>query len=141
VFVPGEAYRRAAWHELFGGQRQSGIVMPRLARAVFLFATPRGPESGDEDGWTSDGRFYLYTGEGQVGDMTLTGGDRAIAAHGEEGKALHLFQHVRPGWYRYVGEFEYGGHERRENVPDRWGRPRTAIVVRLRPKASGGVGS
>ena len=135
MFVPGEEYRRDAIHALFGGQRQRGIVTPARARAVFLFSSPKGTLAGYADGWTADRRFYLYTGEGQSGDMRLTSGNRAIAEHRQQGRPLLLFEYTRPGWYRYVGEFEYVSHEHRAGIPDREGRPRTAIVFRLRPRS------
>ncbi len=65
--------------------------------------------------------------------MTPTGGNGAIAEHRGSGKALHLFEFVREGWYRYVGEFEYVDHAMQPGVPDTRGRPRVAIVFRLRP--------
>lgn len=92
-----------------------------------------GTLAGYRDGWDEDGRSYLYTGEGQFGDMTFTRGNRAILEHRERGRELHLFEWVRPGIYRYVGRMECAGYELRPGVPDRAGRPRTAIVFRLRP--------
>lgn len=133
TFVPGHEYRREDIHRLLGGQRQNGIVTPRGRRVVLLFASPRGETDGYQDGWSEDGRFYWYTGEGQYGDMRLTRGNRAVLEHREQGRALHLFEQTRPGLYRSVGQMECDGYELRPGVPDRSGRPRTAIVFRLRP--------
>ncbi len=144
MFVQGQEYRRAAIHDLFGGQRQHGISTPKKARAVFLFTGPRGQEAGYADGWDATGSYYRYTGEGQRGNMRLTGGNRAIAEHRSSGKALHLFEFVREGWYRYVGEFEYVDHKIQAGVPDAGGHPRVAIVFRLRrvaPPTAQGKGS
>jgi 5-methylcytosine-specific restriction protein A len=133
MFVPAEEYYRPDIHRLFGGQVQYGISTPTRAAAVFLFSSPKGAAAGYQDGWLPGGREYLYSGEGRQGSMELTGGNRAVAEHQSVGKPLHLFERTRPGWYRYVGEMEYAGHEFREGVPGRDGRPRTAIVFRLRP--------
>jgi 5-methylcytosine-specific restriction protein A len=135
MFVPGREYRREDIHRLVGGQRQSGIVTPRGSRVVLLFSSPRGGDYGYGDGWSEDGRFYRYSGEGQHGDMTFTRGNRAILEHREKGRELHLFELVRPGVYRYVGQMEYAGYELCPGVPDRNNRPRTAIVFYLRPIA------
>jgi len=68
--------------------------------------------------------------------MTFTRGNRAILEHREKGRELHLFELVRSGVYRYVGQMEYVGYELYPGVPDRNNRPRTAIVFYLRPIAS-----
>lgn len=133
MFEPGREYRREDLHRVFGGQRQSGIVTPRGHRLVLLFSSPTGREYGYRDGWSEDGRFYWYTGEGQRGDMTFTRGNRALRDHRERGSELHLFERTRPGVYRYVGQMECDGYELRSGVPDRDGCPRTVIVFRMRP--------
>lgn len=126
-------YRRRDLHNLFGGQLQGGISTPSKHPMVFLFTGDTGELYGYQDGPNSDGTFH-YTGEGQLGDMTFTRGNKAIRDHAGEGKTLHLFQKTkRPGYVRYVGEMKYVDHEDVEGVPDRDGRPRKAIVFRLAP--------
>lgn len=44
-----------------------------LQAAIFLFTRGFGSQFGYDDGWTDEG-IYLYTGEGQVGDMRFVGG-------------------------------------------------------------------
>ena len=63
-------------HDRFGGQRQGGISTPAQSPIVLLFSSPRGADYGYQDGWTAEG-LYLYTGEGQRGDMTLARGNGA----------------------------------------------------------------
>ena len=100
---------------------------------VFLFTGDTGELYGYRDGPNADGTFH-YTGEGQLGDMTFSRGNKAIRDHAGEGKTLHLFQKTkRSGYVRYVGEMKYVGHEEVEGIPDRDGRPRKAIVFRLVP--------
>lgn len=133
--IPGQLYRRRDLHDRYGGQRQGGISIPRNWPVIFLFSSPRGREFGYEDGWTEDG-FYIYTGEGQEGDMTLTRGNAAIARHVEEGRDLHLFESglngIPHGWVRYVGQMVLVDYEYAEGR-DRTGRVRTIIRFRLMP--------
>jgi 5-methylcytosine-specific restriction protein A len=91
VFSPGQMYRRRDLHEKFGGQRQGGISTPAKAPFIFLITGDSGKQHGYADEWTNDG-IFLYTGEGQHGDMKLVGGNRAIHDHRENGKALQVFE-------------------------------------------------
>ncbi len=133
MFVRGREYRREEIHRQLGGQRSSGIVTPRAAPVVLLFSSPSGRAYGYCDGWSEDGRWYFYTGEGQRGDMRLVRGNRAIAEHRASGRELWVFEFTRPGFYRCLGRMEYEGHTFQPGVPDRAGRPRTVVVFRLRP--------
>jgi hypothetical protein len=63
-----------------------------------------GERLGYVDEWAADDTF-LYAGEGQTGDQTMTGGNKAILNHVADGKALRLFEGAR-GTVRYVGEFQ-----------------------------------
>ncbi|MDQ3322135.1 MAG: HNH endonuclease, partial [Acidobacteriota bacterium] len=98
--------RRKDLHEPFGGNQQSGIASCNKHPYVFLFSAPAGEEFGYKDGWISDEEF-VYTGEGQRGDMQFVRGNRAIQDHLANGKQLHLFEHYRMGEYKYLGEFQY----------------------------------
>ncbi|MCX7619035.1 hypothetical protein [Tepidiforma sp.] len=133
MFIPGEEYYRPDIHRLFGGQERPGISTPSKARAVLLFMSQGGEAFGYRDGWDAERGEYLYYAESRSGADRIIGGNRALVDHRREGKQLHLFEWTRPRWYRYIGEMEYAGHEFREGVPGRDGRPRTAIVFRLRP--------
>ena len=96
MFVRGREYRREEIHRQLGGQRSSGIVTPRAAPVVLLFSSPSGRAYGYRDGWSEDGRWYFYTGEGQRGDMRLVRGNRAIAEHRASGRQLWVFEFTRP---------------------------------------------
>ncbi|MCM8750044.1 hypothetical protein NET02_12885 [Thermomicrobiaceae bacterium CFH 74404] len=133
MFSPGTEYRRAEIHLKYGGQPQGGISTPHGQSFILLFSSPNGSLYGYRDGWSSDRSHYLFTGEGQTGNMEFVRGNKAIRDHQRTGKALHLFEWVRPGWYRYVGEMTLDGFEMQENVPDREGRLRRAIIFRLVP--------
>ena len=68
-----------------------------------MLFTGRGSKHGYDDGW-HDGVFRYY-GEGQVGDMAFSGGNKAIRDSAALGKDLHVFEQVERGFVRYVGDF------------------------------------
>ena len=132
MFEQGKTYHRQTdLHERFGGNRQSGISPCASYPYVFLFSSPRGEEFGYRDGWTSQNE-YAYTGEGQSGDMEMTRGNRAIMEHEASGRELHLFEKVQSGFYEYIGQFRYRGHQLKHG-PDGDGASRMQIVFTLEP--------
>ena len=130
-FSNGSLWTRGEIHDRLGGQRQGGIATPAGKPYVILFSGPRGGDYGYEDGW-DDAGFFLYTGEGQTGDMRFVRGNRAIRDHAKNGKKLLLFETTRSGKRRYMGSVAYVDHEFRE-IPDKDGSARRGIIFRLRP--------
>lgn len=133
-FTRGAIYdRQTEINGLFGGNGRSGIASSKSFPAIFLFTGESGEQYGYADGWDEKNEFYLYTGQGQLGDMTLTLGNKAIADHSEDGRALHLFQSLgKSNGYAYIGEFCCADRFNRIQ-PDKKGRDRNAIVFRLAP--------
>ena len=131
TFEIGKVYqRRRDIHDRFGGQQQGGISTPGSAPYLFLFTGESGEQYGYHDGWDAEG-IYLYTGEGQRGDMGFVRGNRAVRDHAENGKDLLLFQSLeRPKGYRYLGSFACANWEVRDG-PDVDGQPRKLIVFHL----------
>jgi 5-methylcytosine-specific restriction enzyme A len=127
----GRVYRRRELHEHFGGQRQGGISTPSKSNAVLLFTGPTGTNYGYRDAWSEDGHFH-YSGEGQVGDMEMVRGNRAIRDHEVSGKCLLLFEFVRKGYVRYLGEMRCVDH-RIVDGEDVDGNPRRSLVFELEP--------
>jgi 5-methylcytosine-specific restriction protein A len=116
-------------HAAYGGQRQGGISTPQQFPKVLLFTGESGEQYGYSDGFQDDGTFW-YTGEGQVGDMEMLRGNRAIRDHESDGKSLHLFKSTRTGWVSYIGEASYlGAHD--ATAPDRNGALRRALIFEL----------
>jgi len=109
MFIKGHVYRRRDLHSLYGGQQQGGISTPSKHPFIFLFTSERGEAYGYKDGWQEDGTF-LYTGEGQRGDMTFTRGNLAIRDHAANGKSLHLFEKAHMGHVRYVSQMVCEGY-------------------------------
>jgi 5-methylcytosine-specific restriction enzyme A len=105
----GKVYRRRDLHEHFGGQRQGGISTPSRSEVVLLFTGPTGTTYGYRDAWSEDGHFH-YTGEGQVGNMEMVRGNRAIRHDMEHGKSLLLFGRARKGHVRYLWEMRHVPH-------------------------------
>jgi 5-methylcytosine-specific restriction protein A len=132
-FQRGVSYRRRDdVHGKFGGQHQGGISTPRHQPFIFLFTGDEGEAYGYKDGWDPSGVF-LYTGEGQEGDMEFSGGNRAIRDHAVDGKDLLLFQTLGKGKpVRFLGDFSCANYEYRTGA-DRNGKQRQTIVFHLLP--------
>ena len=135
-FEIGKIYNRQRdIHSRFGGQAQGGISTPAGAQSIFLFTGASGEQYGYRDGWGKDGVF-LYTGEGQIGDMKFHAGNKAIRDHVPNGKDLLLFQSVAKGQgYRFLGHFVSTSWEIREG-PDLKGNLRD--VHRVSSCSAGG---
>ena len=98
-----------------------------------LFTGKSGSQFGYEDSWQVG--VFLYTGEGQSGDMQFRMGNKAIRDHATDGKALHLFEQERKGYVRYKGEFALSSFEYREGT-DKDQRLRRTIVFHMKPVSS-----
>lgn len=108
MFIVGEKYNRARdIHDQYGGTRQSGISPSKSYPLIFLFTGDSGESYGYEDGWQQDEGVFLYTGQGQVGDMEFKRGNKAIRDHIADGKQLFLFNAIGKGKpVEFLGEFE-----------------------------------
>jgi len=106
-FVEGETYsRRDDIHARFDGQRQGGISTPSDHPFVFIFTGSEGEKHGYRDGWHPEENVFLYTGEGQRGDMTFVRGNRAIRDHSADGRDILLFEALGKGKpVRFMGRF------------------------------------
>jgi len=135
MFEVGRVYnRRLEIHEPYGGQRYGGISTPRDRPFLFLFTGESGEQYGYEDGWDDNGVF-LYTGEGQKGDMEFVGGNRAIRDHALKSKDIHLFQALgRGGGYRYLGRFVCSTWEFRDSVDVNANRRRVIVFHLIQPE-------
>lgn len=135
MFVVGKEYqRKTELHDLYGGQRQGGISTPKDQPFIFIITSSSGEKHGYSDHFAPDGTFW-YTGEGQVGDMTMDSGNKAIFEHAAQGKAIHLFEQSRKGHVCYVGEAEYVDYHI-ETRPDTNGDMRKAFIFHLNINSS-----
>ena len=120
----GNEYKRSQLHDAFGGNRQGGIASCVKADIVFLFTGETGEQYGYSDGW--DGDYFIYTGEGQTGDMVFARGNSAVRDHEQNGKRLILMQTTQPTFVKVVGEFACVDYEYFE-APDKDNMSRRAI--------------
>lgn len=139
MFEIGKEYKRKEEiHGLYGGQAQGGISTPKSYPVIFIFTSDAGEQHGYRDEYRDDGVFW-YTGEGQVGDMKMASGNKAIVEHAQNGKTIHVFEYTKKAYVRYIGSADcLGYHE--ETRPDREGNDRTAFVFHLDIDSIGGTG-
>jgi len=130
-FVKIKEYRRSELHDLYGGQQQGGISTPVKFPFIMIYTGETGEQYGYHDEWTDEGVF-LYTGEGQVGDMEFVRGNKAIQEHIDKGEDLYLFKYIDRGFVRYLGQFIYSGYQLLDG-PDRVGNSRIIIRFELLP--------
>ena len=109
TFILGEELKRSLLHERFGGQEQGGMSTPSEHPIVLLFTGDNGDQYGYEDRFRADG-IFLYTGEGQVGDMKFVRANRALRDHEAEGRRVFLFEQTRKSYVRFVAEVRCDGH-------------------------------
>ena len=129
MFVVGKEYhRKSEIHAVCGGQAQGGISTPKNHPFIFIFTSDSGAQHGYRDEYI-DGLFW-YTGEGQLGDMQMVKGNKAILNHAEDNKIIHLFEYTRKAHVRYIGEAECLGYETQIR-PDSNGNSRKAFVFQL----------
>ena len=82
------------------------------------------------DHWTTDGD-YIYSGEGKIGNQTMSSGNLAIVNAALEGKAIHLFVKFSPQEYYYQGVFKLVDYTY-EDDKDENGNIRKEYKFRLR---------
>ena len=104
--IKGNEYKRKELHDFFGGQRQGGISTPKNHPYIFIISSKRGKDHGYVDGWIDENKYFLYTGEGQIGDMEFKGGNRAIRDHYENEKRILLFQETKKTFIEFKEELE-----------------------------------
>lgn len=134
-FTPGQLYhRRNDLHSKYKGQERGGIITPASAPIILIVSGSSGQRHGYTDRWSNDGKVFYYYGEGQVGDMQFTKGNRALRDHEDNRKEIHLFEELprKKGWLKYVGEMRCID-SRWVDGPDTNGKMRKAILFTLQP--------
>lgn len=135
TFEVGTRYLRKELHDQFKGQRQHGISTPASESFIFIFTDPESEEYGYSDRFLDNGLF-VYSGEGQVGDMTMDSGNERILKHDENGDSLYVFEKVGEqngaDVVAFDGEYEYVDHYW-ERAPDDNGNMRDAVRFKLAP--------
>ena len=105
MFNTGEQYKRSELHDQFGGNRQSGISNCTNNDLIFIFTKEKKDQDVYVDEWRDD--YFYYSGEGRVGPMKMTGGNKAILNHEKNNKRIHLFKDTkRSGYWEYVDQLK-----------------------------------
>jgi len=97
--------RKRDIHDVYGGNRQSGIAPSAGYPYIFIFSGKAGRQHGYQDRWENK-HIYAYTGEGQAGDMQFVRGNLALRDHKQTGKRVFLFESDSRGSARFVSEVE-----------------------------------
>ena len=129
-FIRGKSYKRKELHDLYGGNRQSGICPCSDYPIIFIFSGSSGGQYGYEDGWDNE-NIFRYSGEGQVGDMEFTRWNRSILNHKEDGKNIYLFEKTsNSGFWEFIDELVYLSYDY-YLTSDRDGNKRNGIRFNL----------
>jgi len=104
-FIPKRFYQRKEIHDLYGGNRQSGISPSAKYPYIFIFSGKSGENYGYKDGWDNP-NIFSYTGEGQIGDMQFNKGNLALKEHINNEKRVFLFESAKTGFVEFVSELE-----------------------------------
>jgi len=130
MFKKGQLYRRVSLHEEYGGRRQSGISNCPKNPIIFIFSGKTGKQHGYQDGWDEDNYFW-YSGEGQIGDMKFTGGNKSVLNHQVDEKKIYLFEKSKKsGWWMFIDELQLVNYEY-YNTGDTEGNERKGIKFKL----------
>ncbi len=135
--LPGSKILRKELHNLYGGNRQSGIAACKNSPNILIFSDLKAGEKHGYvmDGWKDDGCFH-YTGAGRVGDQEFKDGNLAIRDSAQDKNTLRVFQGVG-GKVTYLGAF-YLDHEEpyyyAEAPSANNGPIRQVIAFRMRPE-------
>jgi hypothetical protein len=87
--IPGKSYVRSELHSVFGGNQRRGIVLLPKFNTIFLLPSKKNEGAGYEAMW-DDGVYHL-SGEGLIGDQTLTMGNKALVKSIEAQDDIYLF--------------------------------------------------
>ncbi|WP_079990749.1 HNH endonuclease signature motif containing protein [Haloarcula sp. CBA1127] len=127
----GARYNREALHQAHGGAKYRGIAPSADHPYIFIFTGKAGEEHGYKDEFRGD--TFIYTGEGQEGDMEWSMGNKAIRNHKSTDTELHLFESNNEAWQvTYLGQYECVDWFK-EALPDQRGNMRQGIRFKLDP--------
>ncbi|WKX72595.1 HNH endonuclease signature motif containing protein [Streptomyces sp. XD-27] len=96
--LPGEPYpHRNAIADVYGGNRVLGIT-PLADGILTVYSDDKGPYA---DRRIPETNWIAYTGDGLSGDQNLTGGNRAMAEHQKQQKALRYWHKPYKGHWTF----------------------------------------
>jgi len=133
-FKQGSLYTRQEIHSKFKGNSQSGFSISPQYSVIFIFTSEKGKEYGYEDGWMSDNLLHI-AGEGQIGDMKFTRGNKAIRDHTKDKRLLLYFEQTKSGKRKYFGEIQFNSYYQKD-LKDKKGNLRKGIIFKFQSAAS-----
>ena len=106
MFKIGESYKRSEIHRKYGGREQYGISNCPEHPMIFIWTKDKKEQDVYEDKW-EDG-YFLYSGEGRLGDQSFTGGNKSILNHKKNNKDIFLFEkdNNRSGYWIYKNQVD-----------------------------------
>jgi|TARA_B100001093_G_scaffold440224_1_gene440617 hypothetical protein len=105
MFNPGQNYKRSELHDEYGGNRRTGISNCPNNDLIFIFTKSKSGQDIYIDEWRDD--YFFYSGGGRVGDMEMTGGNKAIWNHEANNKKIHLLRGTKQsGYWEYVDQLK-----------------------------------
>jgi 5-methylcytosine-specific restriction protein A len=117
TFLPGEFYKRSKIHDSYGGNRQRGIANCPQSDLILIFTKSKKNQDVYMDEWRDD--YFFYSGEGRVGDMEMTGGNKSIFHHEKNNRKIHLFKETtQSGYWEYVDQLKLVDIKKYENLDD-----------------------
>ena len=118
MFIQNQDYKRSELHDQFGGNRQRGISNCVNHPLILIFSNPDNDQQDVYiDEWKD--KYFYYSGEGRVGDMTMSGGNSSIWNHEQDGKQIHLFEKTnRSGYWKYIDQLRLVDMNYYKNLDD-----------------------
>lgn len=133
-FELGKKYKRDDLISAFGGSFMRGINICKKTNTIVITSIHTGNRIYDDK--LFEGDIMLYTGEGQVGDQTLTVGNKAIYEAKSKNIPIYLFVRFKEQEYTYFGEVEVVDEIRYVKEKDIKGDMRNVIKFPMMQKTS-----
>lgn len=127
LFVPGDTLTNKQLVDIFRVSSMGGIRRSRATNCVLIVSSA--DNALYKDRWV-DGVF-MYTGEGRLGDQTITRGNRALDEAHATGTPLLLFFKRKANAYEFQGEVGLAGPAALEQQADEEGLIRRVFVFPL----------
>lgn len=101
-FELGKIYKREDLISAFGGSFYRGINPCHKTNTIVITSVHTGNRIYDDKLFNDD--VMYYTGEGQIGDQTMSGGNKAIYTAKERNVPIYLFVRFKRPEYTFFGE-------------------------------------
>tara|TARA_B100001173_G_C16017597_1_gene560438 strand:- start:111 stop:998 length:888 start_codon:yes stop_codon:yes gene_type:complete len=106
MFVKNKIYYRPKLHKKYGGRVRYGISNCPKHPIIFIFSGETGKQYGYKDGWDDD-KYFWYSGEGQIGNMEFTGGNKSLRDHEVNEKKVFLFEKTKEsGYWKFIDQLK-----------------------------------